>query len=211
MRTIHRIDSSYPIDDLIDFCKKSEQDDRPAAENMSYEDWENKPHTFLYLLYKEKRFDGPKNGYLICKEDGNVICGHGFYLSEIEDMICCGSRGYTILGAHCAHTQGDMNDMVFDIARSVGVAGCFFSFNEYNMRFIDGYKKINDPQNFPRSYQDEAGQWWSKHGRKIYPVSSYGPIMLKGAKQWILYHLWDLAEKPKLLEKLRKFDWNEES
>lgn len=211
MRTIHRIDSSYPIEDLIDFCKKSEQDRRPATENMVYDDWENKPHTFLYLLYKEKRFDGPENGYVICKEDGNVICGHGFYLSEIENMMCCGVRSYTIPGAHCAHIQGDMNDVVFDIARSVGVDGCFYSLNEYNLRFVEGYIKINDPKNFPRSYQDETGQWWSKRGRRIYPCSSYGPILLKGTKQWIFYHLWDFSKKETLLEKLRKIDWNEES
>ena len=204
MRTIHRIDSSYPIEDLIDFCKKSEQDNRPAAENMVYDDWENKPHTFLYLLYKEKRFDRPENGYVICKEDGNVICGQGFYLSEIENMMCCGVRSYTIPGAHCAHIQGDMNDVVFDIARSVGVDGCFYSLNEYNLRFVDGYIKINDPTNFPSSCRDDTGQWWSKPGRKIYPFKSYGPIHLKGTKQWIIYHLFDEAEENKLLINLNR-------
>lgn len=209
MRTIHRIDSNYPIEDLIHFCKQAENDHRPAAENMVYEDWENKPHTFLYLLYKEKRFDGPENGYLICKEDNTVICGQGFYLSEIQDMMCCGARSYTILGAHCAHIQGDMNDIVFDIARSVGVKGCFYSLNEYNMRFVDGYIKINDPNNFATSYQDDTGQWWSKPGRKIYPFFSYGPILLKGTKQWIIYHLWDVNDQQSLLKDLRKIDWNE--
>ena len=204
MRTIHRIDSSYPIEHLIDFCKKSEQDHRPAAENMVYDDWENKPHTFLYLLYKEKRFDRPENGYVICKEDGNVICGQGFYLSEIENMMCCGVRSYTIPGAHCAHIQGDMNDVVFDIARSVGVDGCFYSLNEYNLRFVDGYIKINDPTNFPSSCRDDIGQWWSKPGRKIYPFKSYGPIHLKGTKQWIIYHLFDEAEENKLLINLNR-------
>ncbi len=204
MRTIHRINSSYPIEDLIDFCKKSEQDGRPAAENMVYGHWENKPHTFLYLLYNEKRFDGPENGYVICKEDGNVICGQGFYLSEIENMMCCGVRSYTIPGAHCAHIQGDMNDVVFDIARSVGVDGCFYSLNEYNLRFVDGYIKINDPKNFPSSYRDDTGQWWSKPGRRIYPFKSYGPIYLKGTKQWIIYHLFDEEEENKLLMNLNR-------
>lgn len=209
MRTIHRIDSSYPIEDLKHFCKKAENDSRPATENMVYEDWETKPNTFLYLLYKEKRFDGPENGYFICKENGEIICGQGFYLSEIENMMCCGVRSYTILNSHCAHIQGDMNDLVFDIARSVGVKGCFYSLNEYNMRFVDGYVKINDPKNFPRSYQDDSGQWWSKLDRRIYPMTAYGPIHLKGTKQWIIYHLFDRKDEPELLENLKKIDWKE--
>lgn len=207
MRTLERIDSSYPIDKLVDFCKGAESDARDAAHNMVFNDWENKPHTFLYLLYKEKRFDGPKNGYIICKENDKIICGQGFYLSDIDNMVCCGVRSYTILGENCVNTHGDIKDMVFDIAKEAGARGCFFSFNEYNKRYVDGYIKINDPCNFSTSYQDEQGQWWSKQGRKIHPFSAYGPILLKGTKQWIIYHLWDQTQEQQLLEELRKMDY----
>lgn len=211
MRTIHRIDSSYPIDDLIPFCKEAENDHRSGAENMVYHDWENKPHTFLYLLYKEKRFDGPDNGYLICKENNKIVCGNGFYLSEIDKMMCTAVRTYTVFGENCAHNQGDFNDIICDVARKVGARGIFFSVNEYNKRYLEGYAKINNPKNHPNSYRDETGQWWAKQGRRIYPNSSYGPIRLKETKQWIVYHLLDMSEQELLLEELRKFDWNEES
>ena len=52
-----RIDSNYPIDEILQFCKESQNDDRNGSVNMDFVDWETKPHTLLYLLYKEKRFD----------------------------------------------------------------------------------------------------------------------------------------------------------
>jgi hypothetical protein len=73
MRKLVRIDSSYPLEELIEFCKNAESDTRPGAKNMDYVDWENKPHTFLYLLYKEKRFDGEYGGYIICKENEQIM------------------------------------------------------------------------------------------------------------------------------------------
>lgn len=211
MRTLQRIDSSYPIEELVDFCRESENDTRSAANNMAFEDWENKPHTFLYLLYKEKRFDGPTNGYIICRDNGKIICGQGFYQSEIKDMICCGVRSYTILGENCASTHGDIKDMAFDIAKETGMIGGFLSFNEYNKHYVDGYVRINDPKNFLASYQDSSGQWWSRQGRKIHPFTGYGPILLKGTKQWIIYHVWDPENEQVLLKELKKIDWYEES
>jgi hypothetical protein len=101
--------------------------------------------------------------------------------------------------------------MVFDIAREVGMAGCFFSFNEYNMRYVDGYVRLNDPANFKTSFCDENGQWWSKAGRKIHPFIPHGPINLKHTKQWIIYHLWDSSHKEHLTAQLKSLEWNEES
>jgi hypothetical protein len=65
MRSLHRIDSSYPIQAMLVFCEESRGDLRGGANNMDPDDWENKPGTLLYLLYKEKRFDGFGNGYII--------------------------------------------------------------------------------------------------------------------------------------------------
>lgn len=210
MRTLSRIDSSYPIEELVEFCKNADLDSRNGARNMEYDDWENKPHTFLYLLYKEKRFDGELNGYVICKENNQIICGAGFYLSsEIDKMICCGVRSYTLLGKNCSNTHGDIKDMIYDIAKEANARGCFYSFNEQVKRYVDGYGRVNDPSNHPSSYIDDNGQWWSKDGRKIHPQKSHGPIRLKDTKQWISYHLFDTSEQASMLEQLKQMDWDE--
>ena len=209
MKKLVRIDSSYPIEDLVEFCKNADLDSRDGARNMEYDDWENKPHTFLYLLYNEKRFDGESNGYVICKEDEQIVCGQGFYLSEIDKMICCGVRSYTIPEKNCATTHGDIKDMMYDYAKTLGAIGCFYSFNEYNKQYIDRYTRVNNPVNHVSSYVDANGQWWSKDGRKIHQQKSYGPVRLKDTKQWISYHLFNSAEQPFLLEQLKKIDWCE--
>lgn len=203
-----RIDSSYPVDEIIEFCEESRDDSRDAAVNMDFVDWENKPHTLLYLLYKEKRFDGPTNGYVICKKDNRIVCGQGFYASEIDRMVCMGVRSYTVPGLNCYPLHGDIKDLTHDIARSNGMAGFFISMNEYNKRFVQGYNKINDPANFTTSFCDADGQWWSKKGRKIHPGTPYdAPIKLNYVKQWILYHLWDTSYESQLLAKLRTMEW----
>jgi len=203
-----RIDSNYPIEEMLEFCKESQNDTRPGAVNMDFVDWENKPHTLLYLLYKEKRFDGPTNGYVMCKKEGRIVCGHGFYVSEIDRMVCMGCRTYTVPGINCHALQGDIKDFIFDIARENGMAGFFISMNEYNKRFVHGYNKINDPANFKTSFRDETGQWWARKDRKISPtVPCDFPINLKNVKQWIIYHLWDSSYENQLKAKLKTLEW----
>ncbi len=175
-----KIDSNYPIYTLLEFCSHATNDSRNGAVNMDPVDWENKPHTFLYLLYKEKRFDGPNNGYIVYQEKGKILCGQGYYLSDIDNMICCGVRSYTIPGANCSLKHADIKDIVFAKSKEKELMGCFYSMNEYNKSYVDGYVRINDPKNFSTSYMDETGQWWSKNGRKIHPFKPYGPISLKG-------------------------------
>jgi len=34
-----RIDSNYPIEEILQFCKESQNDIRPAAVNMDFVDW----------------------------------------------------------------------------------------------------------------------------------------------------------------------------
>lgn len=202
-----RINSSYPIEEILQFCEEAQNDGRDGASNMDYVNWENKPHTLLYLLYKEKRFDGTASGYVIFKDEDRIVCGQGFYQSEIDRMVCCGVRSYTVPGINCSAMHGDIKDLAFDIARDAGMAGCFFSFNEYNKRYVDGYLRVNDPVNFTTSFCDENGQWWSRRGRKIHPHVAYGPIRLKGTKQWIIYHLFEQKFEQELLLNLKKFDW----
>lgn len=205
-----RIDSNYPIEEIIEFCKESQNDTRPGAINMDFVEWESKPHTLLYLLYKEKRFDGPTNGYVICKKDNRIVCGQGFYASEINRMVCIASRSYTVPGINYYALQGDIKDFILDIVKENNMAGCFISMNEYNKRFVNGYTKINDPANFKTSFCDENGQWWTRKNRKITPpVAYHSPIILNHVKQWIVYHLWDFSYEIQLKAKLKTIEWND--
>lgn len=69
---------------VFSFCKRNYKDE-PIFQNYDVIDWENKPYTLLYLLYKEKRFD--ECGYGVYIKDKEIIAGSGMYRSEIHPDI----------------------------------------------------------------------------------------------------------------------------
>lgn len=72
------------FEELFNFCKRNYTND-PIFQNYDVNDWENKPHTLLYLLYKEKRFD--ECGYGVYIKDDEIIAGSGMYRSELHPDV----------------------------------------------------------------------------------------------------------------------------
>ena len=208
MTKLLRIDSSYPIDKILPFCREAIDDARPGASNMSPENWAMKPYSFLYLLYIEKRYDGPENGYIIHERDGRILCGGGFSVSDIDPrMTHLSSRSYTIPGIHLPRVHGAIHDMSIDISREVGMAGAFSSMNEYNKHEIPRYMELNDPKNHPNYYYED-GKHYAKPGVRIHPMTPYEqPVRVRGSKQWIAYMMWDKSHEPKFLETLENVLW----
>lgn len=209
MTELIRIDSSFPIEKIMPFCEKAIGDPRPGAENMHPIDWENNTASFLYLLYIEKRYDGYGNGYIIGTKDDVILCGMGYSISDIDDrMIHLNSRTYTIPDVRVPRMHGLMHDYVVDISREAGFSGSFSSLNEYNMRFVDGYVKINDPKTF-KTYFYKDGKHYAKPGVRIHPVEKAGPLLLKGTKQWIIYQVWDDDHRELFLQTIKQHEYQE--
>lgn len=210
MKKLLRIDSSYPIDKILPFCNHAIDDPRPGAVNMTPVDWENNKSSFLYLLYIEKRYDGPGNGYIIYTEDDEILCGGGFSVSDIDPyMTHLSSRSYTIPGVVLPRIHGDIHSMSIDISMEEGRHGAFSSANEYNKRFIPGFLKINDPKNYP-TYEFKDGKHYGKPGIRIHPMEPAGPLLLKGTKQWILYMIWYEEHRPHFQSVLDNIRWTEQ-
>lgn len=211
MKNLIRIDSTYPIDNLLQFCNHSLGDLRPGAVNMNPVNWENNPASFLYLLYIEKRYDGAGNGYLIYLQDGQIVSGGGFSQSDIAPyMSHLSSRSYTIPNIRLPLVHGAIHDMSIDISKDEGRAGAFSSVNEYNLRFLSGYLKLNDPKNYS-TYHFKDGKHYSKPGIRIHPMKSAGPLLLKDTKQWIGYMIWDESYRKDFEERIKKLDFLENS
>ena len=209
MTILTRIDSSYPIDKLLRFCNHSLNDSRPGAANMSPVDWENNPSSFLHALYVQKRYDGQGNGYVIYEKEGDILCGGGFSVSDIDDkMTHLSSRSYTIPGITLPRVHGDIHSLAIDISKDEGRQGAFSSVNEYNKRFIPGFFKINDPKNFP-TYVFKDGKHYGKPGIRIHPMEPAGPLLLKGTKQWILYIIWEESHRNTFHATLEKIKWTD--
>lgn len=197
---LEKVNSNYPIEQLIDFCKISEKDEKPAARNMTAEDWENNPSSLLYTIYKEKRFDGEYSGYLIQRIDNNIVFGMGYYPCDIDPtMIITGSRVYAdpnFLSStknywSLANMYGTMQHDISDFAFEEGFRGEYVSFNEYNLELCEFIYQINLPDNYKRYYKDENNKHWRKPGFRITPYKKIGPVTIKYTKQWVLYHIYE--------------------
>lgn len=209
MNMLQRIDSSFPIEKIMPFCKQAINDNRPGAENMRPTNWETNKSSFLYLLYIEKRYDGTGNGYVIHSRDNTIVCGSGFSVSDIDEKFThLSSRSYTIPGIRLPRVQGAMHDYAIDISKAEGRYGAFTSFNEYNKRFVDGYIHINDPKNH-KGYFYQDGNHYAKPGVRIHPMEIAGPLIVKGTKQWIVYMIWNEAHRSTFLEALEPIKWVE--
>lgn len=183
--------SSTNIDKLVEFCKLSQGDDRPAAENMVVDDYESKPHTLLYKILIGKAYDG--GGFCLYLEDGVPVAGSGYYVCDWHPNIyVLGSRTYTIPGLQ----RGSIHRLLWheqvDIAKERGGKVLIASFNEYNKWFIDQAIRINDPKNWRSSFK-EGWKWYRKPGVRITPLRKYPhSVMLNYTEQWLFYHLYDM-------------------
>lgn len=210
MTKLINIDSSYPIDKIMPYCTEAITDTRPGAINMSPLKWETNPSSFLYLLYIEKRYDGPGNGYIIYEKDNKILCGGGFSVSDIDENIThLSSRSYSIPSVLLPRIHGKIHDLAIDISIAAGRQGAFNSVNEYNKHFIEKYTAINDPTRYP-GYFIQDGKHYAKSGIRIHPMISAGPLCIKGTKQWITYMIWNEEYRETFVNTIKKNQWIEQ-
>jgi len=198
---IQIINSAYPILPILQFCQHSIGDSRPNAINMDPVDWENKPNTLLYLLYKEKRFDGPKAGYIINIDNQEIVAGHGWYPSDWDSNIYVESRAYTIPGRlkgldiNSAANTNSLTYTIEDITISQGYLGGCVTLEEYNESLADKGVKLNDPLRWPHYSKMTKGNLviaeYRKPGCRMRTSYKCGPFMIKNTKQFVYYYLFD--------------------
>lgn len=132
---VHRIDSNYPIEKIIEFCNNSKNDPMPGAVNMTVEDWENKNYTLLYTLYKQKRYDDPKtSGYLGIEFNGKIVAAGGYYpLDDDPKVVILMSRMYTIPKARnqALHGKFLFPKIMIEVSKLNYAVG-LVSYNQYN-------------------------------------------------------------------------------
>ena len=129
---IVRINSQYPIDDVIRFCDAAIDKKRPATINLETDGWENKPHTLLYALYIEKRYDGDRSGYLVYRENDNIVAGSGWSPCFIDPNMYCQSRSSVVKSMNFHKLSFAISDFAFYNQYKGGV----LTFEPYNYRFM---------------------------------------------------------------------------
>lgn len=202
------VDSSSPIDDVMQLCQKSLLDSRPGARNLDPIDWESKPYSLLYLIYIEKRFDGLGGKYILYKEGDDILAGAGYCKSPFdENIIHVQIRSYGVPDRNLNFAQSYFTTIGLETSKKQGFKGGIISFNEYNLKYQEKIYRTNRPENYKHYFQTPDGRHWAREGSEIFPGTKYGPILLNNTKQWITYYLWDESYEPEFLVKLEKIKY----
>jgi hypothetical protein len=196
---IERIDSTTPIEKIIGYCNASIGDERPGSVNMDPVDWENKPHTFLHCLYKEKRYDLPSGAYFVYIEDNKVVMGEGFSTWNINSSVAlfC-SRAYTVpeFQSHrSARMRNALTAACGDLAFELGFKSFFITANEYNKRILERVIHLTNPE-INRAKKDGLRYRKSEGHYFYWPFTLFqNLVMINQTKQWVLYHAFNEDEK----------------
>lgn len=198
------IDSSSPMDDVMQLCQRSLSDTRPGAANLDPTDWENKQYSLLYLIYIEKRFDGIGSKYILYKEGDDVLAGAGYCRAQFDpNIVHTQVRSYAIPGRNTNVAQSYFTTIAIENCKKQGLKGGIICFNEYNLRYQQKIYRTNRPENYPNYFQTPDGRHWAREGSEIWPGTIFhAPILLYNTKQWITYYLWDESYEPQLLQNL---------
>ncbi len=198
------VDSTFPMERMIEFCRKADDDQMPAAENMSVEDWEIKTNTLLYLIYKEKRFEQEKKArYKVIEVDGEIIAGGGYYPLSGDPNICLlSTRTYTIPTArqrmwHAEFLLPQNLEEIKTLNYKVGL----FVFNEYNLWLRKFIQRIDEGLGAVFGYEHASiyKGWESlKH-----------PITIQNTKQWGLYRILDPGYRDQFLKVMADLAYSE--
>ena len=216
-RIVERVTSKYPIEKILPLCEAAINDERPAAINMRPENWQTSPHSLLYCIYTEKRFD-ERAGYYIYRENGEILAGHGYYPFDEDPNMYVQSRVYSIpshtkpLGRDRLNTANLLGSLIADKALTEGYIGGIITLEEYNSELADKIVRMTDPKRHPNYYYDTElingrvckTRHYKECGIRTQPMSKYGICTIKNTRQIVLYHLFDELYKKQLFEKLDK-------
>ena len=202
---IVKFDSQSDPDLLAEFCRSSESDHRPASINMHFADWQNQPNSLMYVLYKEKRFDGVHSGYVAWVEDHKIQCAMGYNQCDIDPgMILSCVRAYTRPGVQRARQYGLIQNTITDTQRALGMSGEYIIFNHYNLKLRDTLWEVNRPENHRLYHCDDQGRHWRNSEYRITPFEKAGPYVIRNTQQWIVYHMYDPEYESIFLKNMQK-------
>lgn len=196
---IHRIDSNFPIEKVIEFCSHSKVDPMPGATNMSVDNWENKNYTLLYTLYKQKRYDDPtKAGYLGIEFAGKIVAAAGYYpLDKDENTAILMSRMYTIPRARNQALHGKfLFPRIMSEVTSLGYKAGLVSYNHYNLWIKTALLRASAGKGIflgIKTPDDYRG--WNDIDQ---------PLLIKYTPQWCLYKIFDPVYLPIFLKNIDK-------
>jgi len=182
--------SSEEKDHFFSFLKKeSLNNSDPAYANMWDDDWESKENTLPYLLEKTKKFHRNKGEMYIVYFDGIPVACGGVCKSNINEFVAVGGVRTWITKSH--RNKLIAKEYLMPLHKSWAVKRNFkiiaFSFNDYNKRLVEAFKRTRLAENKDRLPKR------LEHNVFYNGFNEIGfPINLFHTKQWVVYEKLDI-------------------
>jgi len=162
---------------------------------MEYTDWENKPHTLLYLLLKTDQFHTGNGIFSFIYNKDEIVASSGAYKSEFDSNVVIGAvrawknpkyrGGYFIaenIMPHHINWAKENNSKIFAL-----------TFNEYNyklMRIMNRSEKYEKTRNSKFLFGSKRPTFYQD--MEILPYT----VTIKGTKQHVMYISFDSSYDP---------------
>lgn len=171
------------------FCETAAREtDKEASTNMKLMGWQDDPASFLYLVFKEKRFSAD-HGLLTCLYDGDrIVAVSGVYRSDFSPHIFLGGvRAWNLRRYRTKYLQAaKLFPAQIEFARNHDGKLFALSFNDYNEKLwriltrsgpYTGKARRGFGYARPRFYDDlQAVEF---------------PVTIKYTRQWVAYKTLD--------------------
>jgi len=191
---IVRVNSHYPIEDMIEFCNAAIDIKKPATINLETDDWENNPHTLLYALYIERRYDGDRSGYLVCRENDKVVAGAGWSPCVIDPQMYVQSRSFVVNSMNFHRLSFAISDYAFYSQYKGGV----LTFEPHNYEFMMRLVDLQAAHAFDPYYEKDRvcgrvfRHTYKKQKTRCLPLMLYpAPVNYRYCKQFLVAHFFD--------------------
>jgi hypothetical protein len=171
-------------DSLVDFCKRAEAEANPASKNMSIDDWENRPETLMYLLYKEGRFWNGKGVCNFLYYNSDCIGFSGAYISDFSKSVVIGGvRSYLLDGHKNKYLWAEYclpSQMRFAYRACAGYF--LLTFNEYNKNIANIFLRAGKGKGSGLGTKRHVHPGQFSSDIKLWPKR----LIIKNTPQWAL-------------------------
>ena len=176
--------------ELLDFCYNAGLLTSDEAHvNMFHKNWHDRPETLPYVLYLSKRFAGDNGEFFIIRINGKIEGISGVQVSNFDSNVAMGGvrsfispehRAKMLIGHHLLPLQ-------LAWAKQRGLKTILLSFNEYNKRLMNYFKRSG--MGVPKARNPDRMFY---NGVNEVPFS----VNIQHTQQWVLYHKIDEKYEP---------------
>ncbi len=187
---VYKVDKKLQSNEILEFCKFANSfADDPAHVNMYHKYWQDHPETLPYLIYNSDRFKDSNGDFFVLKLNRKIVAISGVQKSSFDDNVAmAGIRSWIVPNLRAKMYIGHyLLPEHLAWAKSNGLKTVLLSFNNYNKRLMNYFKRTG--MGVPKKRNETR---LFHNGVFEVPFS----VNIQHTEQWVLYHKIDETYEP---------------